>query len=510
MSPGLIQVQGSTTRRWDWFVDSYLDWENRLDSNNCYLFSAAGSCPTLPVGYMVGEGKEGVVQTSTELTGMDTLPKNYAGRQSGDGTMTSTLGRPRLETPTMNGMSDMGVGRQQPQIQQLQQKSAAKSAETATGWRVKLWRKMMGGSSDSNDGLDYCQNPYMSGVDHPDDISAVYAELNSVAGSTVHRPSPIYHLNTYSEIREPHHMPPPPTHPHHQQQPHHAATLHLRRLLSDGTYENAGYALERGVILLEHDAVSSNCSASTPSSAYYSDLSNSDRSGSLHHQHQLWHQAGSNAQQCRPRPRVGSESHGSSHSLPPHQHCCHHHHHMHHHHQHSRSLQEQQMIRARDLMPVALQVIPDNQQVPVHYLPAEAAHHLLTFSRGGVSSSMRDESATGSCKRPLPPLPSRQQQRPQRRYAYAVDHQATPGNESPHPVSVGGGESPALSCVPSEYVWQKQKQKKTKQILYIIFQVCVLYHHSCFVPKRQTILEGDSIRIEWKKKKKHIRCKKES
>ncbi|XP_057373431.1 uncharacterized protein LOC130694380 [Daphnia carinata] len=433
-----------------------------------------GSCPTLPVGYMVGEGKEGVVQSNaSELSGMETMPKSYTARQPAEtnGTMTSTLGRPRLETPTMNVVTD-SAGQPHP-MQQLQKQTAkTKPSETATGWRVKLWRKMTGsGCNDS----DYCQHPY--GADESDDISAVYAELNSVAGSTVHRPSPIYHLNTYSEIREPHHvMMPPPPHPPHPQQPQTsslAATLHLRRLLSDGTYENAGYALERGVILMEHDAVSSNCSASTPSSAYYSDLSHSDRSGSLHHQ-QLMQWAGG-SQQCRPRPRVGSESHGSSHSLPPHQHCCHHHHHLHHHHQHSRSLQEQQMIRARDLMPVALQVIPDNQQtVPVlHYLAddvsasaasasaasaAAAAHHhqLLSaaFSRGGVSSSMRDDGSSGSCKRPLPPLPSRQQQRPQRRYAYAVDHQAnsSSGNETPPHDTAGGGESPALSCVPSEYV----------------------------------------------------------
>lgn len=422
---------------------------------------------------MVGEGKEGVVQSNpTELTGMETMPKNYTLRQAGEsgGTMTSTLGRPRLETPTMNVVTDSSS--QPHQIQQLEKQMTklgkSRPAETATGWRVKLWRKMTGSAGNSSS--DYCQNPYMAGMDESDDISAVYAELNSVAGSTVHRPSPIYHLNTYSEIREPHHvmMPPPPSHPsHHSLQPHPqtsslAATLHLRRLLSDGTYENAGYALERGVVLMEHlDAVSnSNCSASTPSSAYYSDLSNSDRSGSLHHQQLLQWATGS--QQGQPRPRVGSESHGSSHSLPPHQHCCHHHHlHQHHcHHQHSRSLQEQQ-IRARDLMPIALQVIPDNQQtVPLHYLADDvvAAHHqqLLSaaFTRGGVSSSMRDDGSSGSCKRPLPPLPSRQQQRPQRRYAYAVDHQAnnSSGNESPPEEAVGGGESPALSCVPSEYV----------------------------------------------------------
>lgn len=453
-----------------------------------------GSCPTLPVGYMVGEGKEGVVQTTTELSGMETLPKNYSIRPNdSNGTMTSTLGRPRLETPTvMNGMSDLGV-----QSHQLEQMSKGRSngPEAGTGWRVKLWRKMTG-STEQAEQQDYCQNPYLSGgVDQSDDISAVYAELNSVAGSTVHRPSPIYHLNTYSEIREPHHiLPPPPAQPTH----HSAATLHLRRLLSDGTYENAGYALERGVILMEHDAVSSNCSASTPSSAYYSDLSNSDRSGSLHHQQQHWAgcQNNNNGQAGRPRPRVGSESHGSSHSLPPHQHCCHHHHHhLHHHHQHSRSLQEQQMIRARDLMPVALQVIPDNQQVPVHYLPAEAAHHLLTFSRGGVSSSMRDES--GTCKRPLPPLPSRQQQRPQRRYAYAVDHQIA-GSESPHP-AVGGGESPALSCVPSEYVWYSHSV-----FSFFFFFILILVLLSIPPPLCQKIFNKTTMEYKYEEDERHI------
>ncbi|EFX65349.1 hypothetical protein DAPPUDRAFT_117347 [Daphnia pulex] len=162
---------------------------------------------------MVGEGKEGVVGTSTtELAGMETLPKNYTVRQPGEsnGTMTSTLGRPRLETPTMNVMSDLaGQPHQLQHLQQLQQlqkqmagvnNNKSRAAETGTGWRVKLWRKMTGRSAGDS-ASDYCQDPYMGGVDHSDDISAVYAELNSVAGSTgVHRPSPIYHLNTYSEI----------------------------------------------------------------------------------------------------------------------------------------------------------------------------------------------------------------------------------------------------------------------------------------------------------------------
>jgi len=81
-----------------------------------------------------------------------------------------------------------------------------------------------------------------------------------------------------------------------------AAPFHLRRLLSDGTYENAGYALERGVILVEHDAGSVGC-ASTPSSAYYSDLSGSNSGGS--HQHPPWPAL---ASQRRKRNNSGSLS----------------------------------------------------------------------------------------------------------------------------------------------------------------------------------------------------------
>ena len=109
---------------------------------------------------------------------------------------------------------------------------------------------------------------------------------------------------------------------------------------------------------------------------------------------------------------------------------------------------------ARDLMPVALEVIPDNQQI----LPgvaeengavccirnnsaaaaAAVAAQYHNFSRGGASASL------DTSKRPLPPLPSRQLQRPQRRYAYAVDHAATlPSSATP---------ADAISCVPSEYV----------------------------------------------------------
>ena len=110
---------------------------------------------------------------------------------------------------------------------------------------------------------------------------------------------------------------------------------------------------------------------------------------------------------------------------------------------------------ARDLMPVALEVVPDNQQilpgvaeengvvccVRNNGVASVAAHyhtHHAHFSRGGASASL------DTSKRPLPPLPSRQLQRPQRRYAYAVDHAATlPASAAP---------SDAINCVPSEYV----------------------------------------------------------
>ena len=105
-------------------------------------------------------------------------------------------------------------------------------------------------------------------------------------------------------------------------------------------------------------------------------------------------------------------------------------------------------------MPVALEVIPDNQQILPGVAEENGAiccisnggvaaaatagaqyHH---FSRGGASASL------DTSKRPLPPLPSRQLQRPQRRYAYAVDHAATlPSSAAP---------SDAINCVPSEYV----------------------------------------------------------
>lgn len=339
---------------------------------------------------MVGEGKDGV--QTTEMTATDTMPKSYA---SNTDTSSSTMTRPRLDTPTLNPTPSYTT-RKDP-------------VEENSDWRVKIWRKMMKSNrprSQTRDEVRPREEAYVALPGDADAVSAVYAELNSITGP-VHRPMqalvnyPPYNLNTYSEIREPRTgLTAPPS-------------LHLRRLLSDGTYENAAYAVERGMVLLEHDS-SSGC-ASTPSSAYYSDLSNSDRSGL--HQHP-WN---------RPRKRNNSESQGSSLSLP---HCCHARH---------------DPVRARDLMPVALEVIPDNQQVPIDLsVTGTCCSHSGSFSRGVISASLN------TSKRPLPPLPSRQLQRPQRRYAYAIDH-AQLSNSTDSQVLPTGIDSP-MACVPSEYV----------------------------------------------------------
>ena len=243
---------------------------------------------------MVGEGKDGV--QSTEMTGLDSLPKTL--NTNADGTP-SNINRPRLDTPTLNAPPTAAVA------------GSKSSADEATGWRIRLWRKMTSSNRSPSQMLDdyRCrEEPYVALPGDGDAISAVYAELNSVTGS-IHRPGldsmsayPPYHLNTYSEIHEPRvlSLAPPPYahsasstvhHAHPHSHPHHH-TLHLQRMLSDGTYENAGYAMERGLVLLEHhnNESGSGC-ASTPSSAYYSDLSNSDRSAGTHPP-QLWGRPG--------------------------------------------------------------------------------------------------------------------------------------------------------------------------------------------------------------------------
>ena len=495
--------------------------------NRLKVLPRGGSCTTLPVGYMVGEGKGDGSNSSVQTTEMmdAALPKNYTighHRQSTttatstlEHQSTTTLTRPRLGTPTVGGdVMSVGGGKQ---AFHHATAAASSSLSTGGGWGlVQLWRKMLGGGggdrrrfSMDNQQQQQQQHQYgrvdpysvmpSSAASDAGSINAVYAELNSLTGGGGggghSGPMPtIYSLNTYSEIRD------SPLHHHHLHHLHHnhhhnnhhqhqmaaamamaaaglhhpsasaAHHLHLRRLLNgDGTYENAAYTATVQHHLAAADN-GSNCSASTPSSAYYSDLSNSDGRCSHQQQHnhhsvasavacswssiQQQHQAigGGSGAATAHRLRVGSESHASltassmygSGSQQQHQHhecmCC-------------------QRLQARDLMPVALQVIPDNQQVPITTCisaaasaPCDAAINSTLFCRGGVSASL-------SCvKRPLPPLPSRQQQRPQRRYAYAIGTGGGGGGgggdrSSMSSGSNGGAESPStLSCVPSEYV----------------------------------------------------------
>ncbi|XP_037073078.1 uncharacterized protein LOC119094107 [Pollicipes pollicipes] len=115
------------------------------------------------------------------------------------------------------------------------------AAVAASASRMRLWPRGGAGLHSPDSGGDseagYVEQPYT----FPDQESAVYAELNSVAsqGAPACR---TYLMNTYSEIGEP------------------------RRLLPDGTYENAGY-------LLEPAGESAGSAGSAHSSAYYSDVS---------------------------------------------------------------------------------------------------------------------------------------------------------------------------------------------------------------------------------------------
>ncbi|XP_043231139.1 uncharacterized protein LOC122386217 [Amphibalanus amphitrite] len=118
-------------------------------------------------------------------------------------------------------------------------------------WAGRLWARPPSGTGSA---ASYADQPYT----FPDQESAVYAELNSVAGSQGVPAYRAYVMNTYSEIRDP------------------------RRLLPDGTYENAGYVLEpalHGVGGGGGGGGESGGSGSNHSSAYYSDISAGEPAG---------------------------------------------------------------------------------------------------------------------------------------------------------------------------------------------------------------------------------------
>ncbi|KAF2358835.1 hypothetical protein FHG87_010410 [Trinorchestia longiramus] len=118
---------------------------------------------------------------------------------------------------------------------------SADSTARTTGWAMKLWRRHVSQDqtlrtvSAYSSENSYTEEPYMN----PDSQSAVYAELG-------------HGLNTYSEIPDP------------------GRPMHEHLVLSDYGYGNSAYALSEAN---SEPAESS----STPSSAYYSDVSSDAR-----------------------------------------------------------------------------------------------------------------------------------------------------------------------------------------------------------------------------------------
>lgn len=126
--------------------------------------------------------------------------------------------------------------------------------ERPRGWGGRLWQRsgsqeqsLRSPASVLDSEHSYTEHPYTC----PDQESAVYAELNSVSASQGVPAYRTYMMNTYSEIGEPRLAVP-------------------RRLLPDGTYENAGYVLEPAG---GGESGSGSGSGSNHSSAYYSDVS---------------------------------------------------------------------------------------------------------------------------------------------------------------------------------------------------------------------------------------------
>lgn len=105
--------------------------ESAIDFHVCKL----GSCPTLPHGYMVGEGKEGV--QTTELTD-ETLPKTQ--RHHPAASSLATLSRPRLSTPVVDGHDRV--------FKPVAPSSAARGQQpnknrSQPSWGARIWRQMI-------------------------------------------------------------------------------------------------------------------------------------------------------------------------------------------------------------------------------------------------------------------------------------------------------------------------------------------------------------------------------
>ena len=159
-----------------------------------------------------------------------------------------------------------GEDRAEVRTSTTERKQEAPVSTTHTGWAMKIWRRgssqerPLQPSSSIGSENSYSEEPYINA----DAQSSVYAELSSVSGSTLQDAYRSFSMNTYSEIPDPAHAI--------------SLTSNARVLNSEGTYENAGYVLSEPA----ESSAASTCtpssigSASTPSSAYYSDVSTNE------------------------------------------------------------------------------------------------------------------------------------------------------------------------------------------------------------------------------------------
>ncbi|KAK2706160.1 uncharacterized protein LOC136030094 [Artemia franciscana] len=249
-------------------------------------------------------------------------------------------------------------------------------------WSLKWWKKVPKNS------LEDRANPYASVNDQ---ASAVYAELNS-ASSSLNNRDDLYHgylSNMYSEIVD---IPLHAVHHGHQL----PITASFRHMIRENAYENA-------VNQPSEQCLSSGCPSSTSSSAYYSDLSNPEQCSRTCSNPRLQRFPSRSCSTCCRPTRAHVQSVFSiphchtPHCVPPV--SCNLH------------TISRASIRGRDLMPVALEVIPDNVAVDPQLLQNLAPN----LTRNQTFSEIYDYET--SLKRPLPPLPSRQAQGPQKRYS---------------------------------------------------------------------------------------------
>lgn len=148
-------------------------------------------------------------------------------------------------SPNPQGLSD-----------QLKDERMQTSTNPRLGWPMRIWRRSSSQAPLQRHSSTGSENSYVS-------VDGVYAELNLAVGSKGLQSFPqgvsLSPSNTYSEISD-------PVRPS-------ELNICSRQCPQEGTYENAGYVLSETP---SEPNESSAGSTSTPSSAYYSDVSTSE------------------------------------------------------------------------------------------------------------------------------------------------------------------------------------------------------------------------------------------